>query len=590
MSAAATALQIRSFVAVLHHDGQPPGSDPIDIGPIENREEWASMGSGRVHVWFRSRLPFVGDRNHVPVLLLGDSAEWAGDPQGAYMAGAASLVFDGASESMTIRTSLVSLPPVFLYQDDRCSVVASDPYLIAGVPDVRLELDPLAVVQLGAIGHPVQHRTLFRRTQLLPAGARITAGPGGVRVEPEWRMPPAEPAAWDAFIESQIGAFRRAVHRLDASRSVLTAGLDTRTVFAALAAENRLVPAVTISGARPSLDARTAAELCRAYSVPHQIVTLDDRFTRALPQLVQQASRFSGGLESLEQTPDIFMYHELGGRFGARLSGNLGNQVGRGGTEGVGLRGASLDILSAAVREQSRGANDGHWLLAKLDGDRTAAMEFILQQEIPFTSVGNYSVGSHFAVQQSPYADSALVATLALKPADNLAAPSGSLLRMRLRDLNHRFFGEPAHTSFQRTLLQRIGGFAARYPINYGWRASGGVSPAGFALGVATLLGMVAQKQGLDDGPVGDIVARTGLPSLHNFRRSTHWLRRHLREFTHDVLGERTIRNTGLFDVPALTRVVEEHFSGRRDHHETVVFALDVALAHQTFCTKGRAL
>src|SRR5205823_5112178 len=191
------------------------------------------------------------------------------------------------------------------------------------------------------------------------------------------------------------------------------------------------------SGVNRPLDARAAARLCRAYGVSHSLVTIGDRFARGLADYVQEASRLSGGLASLRQAPEVYLYHQLGGSFDARISGNLGNQVGRGGTEGVSTRRAELGILSPALRAAS-------------------------------------TVGG--------------------------SAPSGSLIKMRLRDLKHRFFGEPESTSFQRSLLQRLGGFAAAYPINYGWRATGGVSPAGLLWGAATFAGMAVQKWRLDDG------------------------------------------------------------------------------------------
>ena len=89
--------------------------------------------------------------------------------------------------------------------------------------------------------------------------------------------------------------------------------------------------------------------------------------TRQLPDYVQRASRLSGGLLSLREAPEVYLGHELGGRFAARLSGNLGNEVGRGGTEGVGTRGARLDILDPALLRDAARVKEGHWLLDNLE-------------------------------------------------------------------------------------------------------------------------------------------------------------------------------------------------------------------------------
>ena len=554
--------------------------------------EWISWSNGPLRVWFR---PAAGIRaatlSQVEpwTLLIGDSAEWDPANPEAPLVGAARISYEPGTGALTLHTSIVGLPPIFAHRGRHCVALSSELDVLADLPGVRLELDPVSVEQLGRIGHPVGHRTLFRNTTLLQGGSRVhLSREGSDRTEASWRLPQPSPASWETFIEAQVAAFEEAIRRVETSGSFLslTAGLDTRAIFATLAHQGRPVPAVTMSGVRRSLDARTAARLCREYGVRHQVVTFDERFTRELPGFVEQASRLSGGLESFDQAPEVYLYDQLKGEFHARLSGNLGNQVGRGGTEGVGVRGASQEILSRSLRQRMGQDEGGHWLLTQLDSGEASALEFILQQEIPFSSVGNFSVGAHFATQQSPYANRALIETLALKPVSAPSAPSASLLKMRLRDVRHRFLGEPARISFQRTLISRVGGVAAHYPINLGWRAAGGVSLPGLALGVATMVGMVVQKTALDEGAFGGLVDRTGVAALHNFRQSARWLKRHLRDYTRDTLAAQDLRDQELFDDASLQRTLDAHFSGAGDHHETVTYALDVALAHKLFCRR----
>lgn len=527
----------------------------------------------------------------LPDLVLGDDAEWDAAHPARNMAGGAAVRFDAASRTLHLHTSIVGLPPIYRFQGSGVVAFASDLHLLSRLPGVRLALDPVGVNELGRFGHPVGQRTLFRDVELLAPSHEVTLGPDGrTAAVRSWTLPPASPLPWPEFIEAQVRAFQAAVHRLDLSRTFLslTAGLDTRTVLASLAREGRLVPAVTMSGARPSLDARIAARLARAYGFPHALVTFDERFTRELPRYVETASRLSGGVASLAQAPEVHLYDQVGAGYSARLSGNLGNQVGRGGTEGVSVRNADTAILGAGLRHAS---GDGHWLLGKLDGDERSRLSFILEAEIAWSSVANYSVGDHFAAQQSPYADRALIETLAARPVRARSAPSGSMLHMRMRDLKHRFLGEPESASFQRTLVHRIGGAAATIPVNWGWRPVGGVSPSGLALGVATLAGMAARAKGLDDGLLRAPLRWSGLPALHDFHESRRWLREDLKPFVLDTLGAQRVREAGLFDATALARLLDAHFAGGADHYASVTFALDVALAHAQFCDvrEGRA-
>jgi hypothetical protein len=313
------------------------------------------------------------------------------------------------------------------------------------------------------------------------------------------------------------------------------------------------------------------------------VIRYADDYVNHLPEYLRLASLLSGGLASLAQSPEVHMYRAVGPRFGARLSGNLGNQVGRGGTEGVSVRGEE-GILDSRIIAAQKDGQDEHWLLRHLNTSRRSRMEFILRNETVFTSVGNYSVGNHFAVQQSPYGSRQLIETLARQPDAAAGLPSGSRLRMRLRDLRHRFIGEPEERSFQRKLVRRQGGFAAECPVNWGWRPTGGVSPTATALGAATLVGMYARAKGWDAGPLRGVMKVTGLPGLHDFRESDQWLR-DLREFVTDTITARAVMEAGLFDSEMLHAKLENHFSGRANEFESIVFALDLALCYQLFCT-----
>lgn len=582
--------QARSFVAWVDTRG---GSDSAASNPAR-ADRVHRLRNGNTQVEWTPRAaasaPPQAESERARVLVLGDDSEFDVSAPERNLASGVPLTIDAATGSIVLYTSIVGLPPVLRYRDAHVVAVASDVHMLLRIPGLRLELDPRAVVELARIGHPIAHRTLFRGLDLLPSGARVRMrGTGEIDIEETWRLPTPEPLDWQQFIEAQIAAFGAAVDRLDLSRSFLslTAGLDTRTVFATLADGGRLVPTATMTGPKRSLDARAAARLSSAYGIDHHAVTFDERYARALPDLVTRANLLSGGLASLDQAPEVWFYEQLGGAFGARLSGNLGNQVGRGGTEGVSTRGAEERIL-APDRRAATSDDGGHWLLGNLDQSEQARLEFILKNEIAFTLANNYPVGNHFAAQQTPYANRALIETLSRRPAAGTSMPSGSLIRMRLRDLAHRFLGEPEERSFQRTLLRRANGFAARYPINWGWRASGGISPAGAALGFATLLGMYARARGLDGGMLRRPLSWSGLPALHDFRESRRWLREDLQEFTREILSAESTRV--LFDRAALGTVLDEHFSGRRDHYQTVTFALDIALAYRNFCTHSTGM
>jgi asparagine synthase (glutamine-hydrolysing) len=575
-------MNVRDFIAWQVQPGEPPF-------PAVMSERWRHWRGGTLAMAWVPRDPDAAPAEALsgdaaPRLFLGDSAAFDDANPDQPMANAVSVRHDAASRALAVTTSIVGLPPVYCHTSRGRTVVASSIHALVKVPGVRLDFDPLGVVEHATFGHPVGHRTLFKDVRLLPGGSRLELGAAGTGVERRiWSMPSSAPWSWADFIEAQRDAFVAALSRIDVSRSFLslTAGLDTRAVFAELAAHGRLIPTATMTGTRPSLDARIAARLSAAYGVRHVDVTFGEPFERDLPAHVESASRLSGGLESLNQAPEVYLYRTIGGGFASRLSGNLGNQVGRGGTEGVSVRGARLDLLAPALRGD--GPPRDHWLLAALARGPRESIEFILQQEVPFTLLPNFGVGSHFALQQSPYADRALIETLAHRPEETHATPARSKFRLRLRDLKHRFVGEPEIHSFQRSLISSRGGVAASVPINWGWRPRGGVSVVGLGMGVATFAGMAARAKGLDAGVLRRPLSWSGLPALHDFRESRRWLRERLRDYTMDSLGAADLRHSGLFESRALDALANEHFSGTHDHYDTLTFALDLALARKHF-------
>ncbi|HET9440591.1 MAG TPA: hypothetical protein VFO52_10490 [Longimicrobiales bacterium] len=586
-------MQVRSFVAWAAAQVTP---EPAPIGQHNTSDGLVHHARGRIQVSYVARADgHQSSPDDLLELCLGDSGDL---DRTNFLENAASAVpirYDAARGQLSLATSIVGMPPVFLYRDAAVTAVTSDIHLLLRVPGVQLEMHPHSVIELARIGHPVEHRTLFRNLSIVESGARLVMeGDGSVQVTRSWQMPDTAPLDWPQFLDAQMSAFTGAVKSIDVERTFLslTAGLDTRTVFAALAAQQRLMPGATMSAAgQLSLDAMTARRLCNAYGVEHFVVTFGDDFRARLPQHIEDASLLSGGLATLDQAPEVYLYRHLGARFGARLSGNLGNQVGRGGTEGVSTRSANVGILSDrfTAARQAQADNDSHWLLSRLDDSQRGRLQFILQNEIVFTLVGNFTIGNHFATQKTPYANRQLIETLALRPVDQVGSPSSSKLRMRLRDLSHRFFGEPENRSFQRALVRRIDGFAAECPVNWGWRPSGGISPAAFARGVATLAGMYARAQGLDGKSIPGAAALGRLAKLHDFRDARRWLRVDLRDYIHDILLADDVRAADLFDQAVLQETLKGHFERGVDHHTTIVFALDVALAHRTFSARAQA-
>ena len=525
--------------------------------------------------------------NNISCLILGDDSEWPDSVGQRNMANAVFIEYDLKTKHLKCLSSIVGLPPAFIYESTEMVIVTSDLHFLTTIPELGLYFCRESLIDLSLVGHPIDNRTLFKDVNMIPAGHLVNISrEGKVDVARSWSLPETDLIKdWKTYIEAQIVAFKKAMKNIDLSNSFLslTAGLDTRAILATLVQDKITLSSYTMSGKNKSLDAITASNLSKAYGMKHKVVILDSDFHKDLHGYAMTASRLSGGLSSVEQAHEVYFYKNINGTKFARLSGNMGNQVGRRGTENISMRNADISILNEQLIKSDEQRSINHWYTMANLNDGGLDYDFLLRNEIPFSSVGNYSIGNYFAVQQSPYASSLLIETSQRVAKEERSGKPLSLTRMRLRDLGHRFLGESELQSFQVKLIKEIGGYVASCPINWGWRAKGGISLPGFARGGLTFLDAIIASRGFDSGLLYRGLEVMHIAGLHEFKRLRLWMNIFMREFVHDTLLSTLTLQSGIFNEKRLKTVIEEHYSGEKCHLKALTLALDIALAKASF-------
>ena len=120
-------------------------------------------------------------------------------------------------------------------------------------------------------------------------------------------------------------------------------------------------------------------------------------------------------------------------------------------------------VLDADVRAVAGPAQGRHWFAEIGGNDGGLGPLELIQHESLFASMGNFCIGGSFATQQTPYADRTVIVQKLREPvAQSKASPTPAA--MRIRDLKHRFLGDPVEKSFQRKLVVDVGGVVARSP------------------------------------------------------------------------------------------------------------------------------
>lgn len=523
-------------------------------------------------------------------LLLGDSSEAIEEESQCY----GNLVVincDLVQNQLTFCASMVSLPAVYLYRNAGMIIITTDIYLLAQLRGVDLRLDLKSVIDLCNIGHPDKGKTLFADVTLLPAGNQVQLSDGQIKITPFWQPPRLEKiASLGEYVEQQAENLKKAVNRLDWSNSFLslTGGLDTRAILTLLLDQEgiRDLPACTISGPNLSLDARMAQAICGNLGLRHYVIRLDDTFLVNLPEYTQKASMLSGGLASLEQAHEVYFFNQVKDIGKSRISGHLGNQIGRRGVEKISMRNVDQQLLNPEIFNQLNVKPFGYWRTASQIGDGIPGFEFLLKEEVPYTSVGNYSIGNHFGVQQAPYAHKSLIETVFRMPRATGKQRRVSALQMRLHDLRHRFLGQSAQDSFQTKIIRDTGGFLAHYPINWGWRATGGVSLPGFILGMASLADAFASSREFYAKKTGTLLKFMHIEGLLNYVNVGDWLRINLKDFFYDMVFSKDVIESDLFHRKNVQRCADDYFSNHSTSTKEIVFILDIALAKKIFAAK----
>src|SRR5205814_4679285 len=85
-------------------------------------------------------------------------------------------------------------------------------------------------------------------------------------------------------------------------------------------------------------------------SVAHEVILLGDDFRRRLPELALRAAALTGGVSSVSQSVDLYLYDCVAPSWTTRVSGNFGNQVGRGGVESLSAYRPSPEVFSEELQ------------------------------------------------------------------------------------------------------------------------------------------------------------------------------------------------------------------------------------------------
>ncbi|MBI3187675.1 MAG: hypothetical protein HYZ31_07450, partial [Gammaproteobacteria bacterium] len=138
--------------------------------------------------------PEVIKQDNVHYYVLGDDQDLQTNNQVLqYLGNGVVLRCHPSQMEIEITSSITGLPAIFIYQDSKIIVIASQIQDITSIPGLKLEFDPKSLTELATIGHPINHRTLFKNVTIIPAGSHLKLVKESMPIVDNWQ-PPDEPA------------------------------------------------------------------------------------------------------------------------------------------------------------------------------------------------------------------------------------------------------------------------------------------------------------------------------------------------------------------------------------------------------------
>lgn len=515
-------------------------------------------------------------------VVVGDDGDISHCPRSRAQSGNASWVeIDLQSDTLSACSSLTGLPALYYAAYAGGILIATDiPSLVIALNEVPAS-EPLGVADTVRWGYPIEGRTVLADIRVLGHSSILDVDRfGHPAIKTIKQLDLVDSRSTSTLIADSISAFENAVSRMqiDSAFLSLSAGLDSRMVAVAASRQGLRPTCITLSSQSNSREPAQARAVCEALDLKHETLHLDDAFRRRLPALAEHCATLTGGVNSIAQCPDAFLYQTLAGRFSARVSGNLGNQVGHGGVESVPCQ-ARLSLLDQAIRCNPLYAGTEPWYLLQGKSEHVT----VRMNECMWYSLANNDVGTSFLPQLTPYADSAVMLAAIPLLLRTYGRPD-SARQLRIRDIKHRLFGPSAKHSFQRQYLREAGSAINAVPINLGWHAAGSWFGSSQRRGIERLLAtFILQRtfmtkpslQGLNTWMVG----RGPLTPLMDPQEA---VRTSLQEMFLDTLHSVGWHSIGGIDVTAARTAIREHSAGKRDRSKDLLPIFQIALGQET--------
>lgn len=208
------------------------------------------------------------------------------------------VIYEAVEKRLTVVTDHLGSRPLFYHRTADQFLFATDIRGILAHPATQRGLDRRSVVEFLRFTMVFGDRTLYTDIHCVPPGSAVVVSAKEFRIVSHWTMSSsdARPRTKGWYSEALAEAFRKAVHRIvkdtDGLALMLSGGIDSRVIGAALASSGKSVAAVSF-GEFENDEVRLATKAASALGWRHIFIKRDPDYYR---NIMREAVQISNGL------------------------------------------------------------------------------------------------------------------------------------------------------------------------------------------------------------------------------------------------------------------------------------------------------
>ena len=361
----------------------------------------------------------VGTRNAQYLLdiysRLGE-AEFLRQLNGSY----SGVIVNQHAREVTLFNDRYGMGRLYVHQGAEEFLFASEAKALLKIRPALRSINPAALAESLRLNCVTGYKTLFRGISVLPNAAGWKFEPGSVRPKDrryfdfkEWETqdPLDSTRFYPRFVETISRVIPRYASEVGQVAISLTAGLDTRTILAALP-QGASVPCYTFGGLWGEVyDIRTARRLAALAGFPFNAITLKETFLQRFEDFARRSVYISDGLYDAFGAHDLYFNEQARQIAPVRLTGKLGSEVVRT-RRLISITCYPSDFFTPAFKVD---VVDRTRAFGELHG-QPGALTSVVSDEIRAHEFPRISVEQSQLTQRTPYLDNELIALMYRAP------------------------------------------------------------------------------------------------------------------------------------------------------------------------------